>query len=373
MTKLIIKTPYQKEQIKREFFQQLRGAKGFTKGSVHAFADAIAQWQTFTKNEDFSLFTKEKATSFVEWLNSRPSKTKTRKLALVTQDNYLRRVKKFFEWLSQQKGYKNKISKLDTEWLRLSKADASIARMGTRRKEPTLEEIKTIIQNIKGNSEVEMRDRALVCLAVITGARVSALASLKMKSFDKKTNIIFQNPKDGVKTKNTKLIPTMFFPIGWNEPEQYFIEWYEYLESKGFTSDDPIFPATANRFANKDSYSKELVGKDLWSSSGSARRIFQKRCLNAGVTYFNPHSFRRLVVDILMERTLTEKDKKAISLNLGHENIATTFDSYGYSTMTHDEVIETIKNLKKSGKEVSLNSLTKQELKVIMAMRDINK
>ena len=365
---------YENEQIKRNFFEQLKGAKGFAKNSVRAFADAIAQWQTFTGNEDFSKFNKKKATDFVEWLSTRPAKTKTGKIALVTQSNYVRRVKKFFEWLSGQPGYKSKIQKNEVEWLRLSKADARIARMGTTRREPTFEEIKTIIQSIEGKNELELRDRALICLAVITGARVSALASLKMKSFNKKDNSICQSPKDGVKTKNTKIVSTVFFPIGWEEPERYFIEWYEHLKSKGFQPDDPLFPATLNFFSDKDnSYSKESIGKKFWSGSGSARKIFQKRCLNAGVLYFNPHSFRHLVVGIFMEQNLTEKDKKAISLNLGHENVSTTFDSYGYSNMTHDEVIETINKLKNARNDSRKNLVTDAEMKIILAARDMHK
>ena len=374
MTKLNVKTPYQNEQIKRKFFDQLKHGRGFTKSSIHVFADAIAQWQTFIQNEDFSQFTKEKAAAFVEYLSTRPSKTKTGKIALVTQSNYIRRLKKFFEWLSEQPGYKSKIKKDDVEWLRLSKADARIARMGTTRREPTFEEIKTIIQSIKGESELELRDRAFISLAVITGARISALASLLMKSFDKKENILYQSPKDGVKTKSTKLIPTVFFPIGWDEPERYFIEWYEHLESKEFKPDDPIFPATLNCLSDKNiSSGKDSVGKKLWSGSGAARKIFQKRCLGAGVPYFNPHSFRHSVVDIFMERNPTIKQQKAFSINLGHESVTTTFDSYCNSSMTQNEAIEIIKKLRNAPDDSRKNLVTDAEMKVILAARDMHK
>ena len=369
-------TTYENEQVKREFFEQLKGAKGFAKSSVRAFADAIAQWQTFTQNEDFSKFNKTKATAFVEWLSERSAKTKTGKIALVTQDNYLRRAKKFFEWLSGQPGYKSKIMKNEVEWLRLSKTDARIARMGTTRQEPTFEEVKMIIQSIEGKNELELRDRALICLAIITGARISALASLRMKSFNKKTNVIYQNPRDGIKTKSTKLIPTVFFPIGWDDPQKYFVEWYEYLEVKGFEPDDPLFPATLNNFsekANSYSYSRDLLSKNFWNGAGSARSIFKKRCLSAGIPYFNPHSFRHLVIGILMENTLTEKQKKAISLNVGHESVATTFDSYGYSNMTPDEVIETIKNLKNTQNDTIDQEIPEQKMRAFKQfLKDIS-
>jgi site-specific recombinase XerD len=90
------KTVYENEQIKREFFDHLKGGQGFAKSSVRVFAEAISQWQTFTKNEDFSLYNKSKAVAFTEWLNSRASKTESGKVSLTTQYNYLRRIKKFF-------------------------------------------------------------------------------------------------------------------------------------------------------------------------------------------------------------------------------------------------------------------------------------
>ncbi len=341
------KTTYENEVIKREFFEQLKGARGFSKSSVRSHAEAIHQWEAFTKNEDFSAYEKSKAVSFTEWLSTRLAKTKSGKISLVTQYNYLRRVKKFFVWLSDQPGYKSKILKSDVDYLRLSKADSQIARSGTTKKMPTFEDVRKIIEAICGKSEIDKRDRALISFALITGARISAIVSLKMKSFDKELKQIDQNPGDGVKTKNSKRILTTFFPIGWDDPEKYFMEWYEYLKSKGFQPDDPIFPVTAGSFADgKNGYSKETIGQDAWVGTGAARKIFEKRCKNAGLLYFHPHSFRHLVVNLLSKKRLTEEEKRAISMNLGHENVGTTFGSYGYGSMNSESAVKIVQKLK---------------------------
>ena len=341
------KTSYQNEEVKRGFFEQLKGARGFAKSSVRVHADGIAQWEVFTKNEDFSSYNKTKAVAFTEWLGSRPAKTKSGKIALVTQSNYLRRVKKFFEWLADQPGYKSKVLKSEVDFLRLSKKDAQIARSGTTKKMPTFEDVRKIIEGIDGKTEIDMRDRALISLALITGARISAIISLKMKSFDKLTKQLDQNPGDGVKTKNSKKILTTFFPIGWDEPEGHFMTWYEYLESKGFESDDPIFPATVNSFTEaKHGYSKEDVGKGFWADAGAARKIFEKRCKHVNLHYSHPHSFRHLIVNILSKRRLTEEEKRAISMNLGHSNVGTTFGSYGYGGMSNEDAVKIVQKLK---------------------------
>ena len=340
-------TIYQNETIKRDFFEQLKGARGFSKSSVRAHSEAIHQWEVFTKNEDFSTYDKSKAVAFTEWIGTRPAKTKSGTISLVTQYNYLRRIKKFFVWLSDQPGYKSKITKNDIDYLRLSKSDAQIARSGTTKKMPTFEDAKKIIDGIEGKSEIDMRDRALISFALITGARIFAIVSLKMKNFDKELKQIDQNPGDGVKTKNSKRILTTFFPIGWDDPEKYFMEWYDYLISKDFQSDDPIFPVTEGSFVDgKNSHSKQTIGQNAWVGTGAARKIFEKRCKNVGLPYFHPHSFRHLVVSILSKKRLTEEEKRAISMNLGHENVGTTFGSYGYGSMNSESAVKIVQKLK---------------------------
>ena len=213
---------------------------------------------------------------------------------------------------------------------------------------PTLEEAKKIIGGIEIHNEIDMRDRAMLSFALITGCRISAIVSLKIRHFDRIKIRVRQNPGDGVRTKNSKTILTTFFPIGWDEPERYFLEWYDYLiTKKGFAPSDPIFPATEREFGPaKTVYSKDTVTREFWANTDSARAIFRKRCLNAELPYFHPHSFRHLVVSVLSKTRLTEEEKRAISRNLGHENVGTTFGSYGYGAMSDERAVEIVQELK---------------------------
>jgi hypothetical protein len=45
------------------------------------------------------------------------------------------------------------------------------------------------------------------------------------------------------------------------------------------------------------------------------------------------------------KRALTEEQKKAISLSLGHEDVGTTFGAHGYGKMTNDDAIKTIRQM----------------------------
>ena len=59
------------------------------------------------------------------------------------------------------------------------------------------------------------------------------------------------------------------------------------------------------------------------------REIFRKACKDAGLSYFNPHSFRSTLVRFGEEICQTPAQMKAWSQNMGHANISTTLNSYG--------------------------------------------
>lgn len=356
--------PYRNEQAKRRFFEHLSGGEGFASDSVSTFAEAVGQWQQFSKNDDFVNFDKSKAMEFVAWQKSRPTKTKSGELALQTQYNYLRRIKRFFLWLTEQKEYK-KIRKTDVDFLRLPKKEARIATSGTTKPMPTFEEVQKIIKSIHPTNEIDMRDRAILSLALITGMRISAIATLKIKNFNRADKLFDQNPGDGVLTKNSKKILTTFFPIGWPEPEQFFLDWYDHLVKKGAKFDNPIFPSTLKGFSGEYDHNKTLVSDESWSSSSGARKIFERRCKSAGVQYFNPHSFRHLIVNYMSKARLTEEEKKAISMNLGHENVGTTFGSYGYGHMTPIDAVKIVQKLNMVTDDGQSEVLTSEEKEII--------
>ena len=115
----------------------------------------------------------------------------------------------FFDWLSEQSGYKSKINKTVIDYLNLTKGEIKIATQPRMRPCPTLEEVKALIESIRGKTEIEMRDKALISLTFLTGARISAVSTLPIRSFDREKLIIDQDPKLGVKTKNSKIIPSV--------------------------------------------------------------------------------------------------------------------------------------------------------------------
>jgi integrase len=64
-------------------------------------------------------------------------------------------------------------------------------------------------------------------------------------------------------------------------------------------------------------------------SAGAIRKIFNDAFAAAGLPYFNPHSFRKTLALLGGQLCNSPEEYKAWSQNLGHENVLTTFSSYG--------------------------------------------
>lgn len=168
----------------------------------------------------------------------------------------------------------------------------------------------------------------LLRLPCLLGQRDSAIASMKLKHVDLIENCVNQDARE-VNTKFSKTFNTFFFPVG-DEIRTIVVEWITYLrEERLWGNDDPLFPA--NRVALGSSMQFETDGLDRkhWSNATPIRTIFRKAFADAGLPYFNPHSFRNTLVKLGEEICKTPEQFKAWSQNLGHEKVLTTFLSYG--------------------------------------------
>lgn len=346
---------YKNEIIKRKYYKYIGGSQGYSQKSIERFKMAIWRWQEFTDNDDFLYFNQTKIENFKNWLKDRNKQNSLDKIGLSYQYDVLRYLKMFFGWLSEQTGYKSKITKSTIEYLNLTKNEIRIATQPRNGQCPTLEEIKTLIENIKGVSEIEMRDKALISLTFLTGARISAISSLPIRSFDREKLIIDQDPRLGVRTKNSKRIVTAVVPFSYKEPLNYFLMWFDYLvNEKKFKLNDPLFPATKMESGKDNSigyYNTGMVKPIFWKNTSSPRKIFENRFKQAGIKYYHPHTFRHLLVKEISKLPLSEAERKAISQNLGHADVGTTFGSYGYGNIGEDRQIELIKNIDFGGKK----------------------
>ena len=80
-----------------------------------------------------------------------------------------------------------------------------------------------------------------------------------------------------------------------------------------------------------------------WSTTQPINMIFRRAFEAAGLPYYNPHSFRDMLVRHAMTLNLSPEGMKAWSQNLGHADGLTTFTSYGsLSTQRQGELIKNL-------------------------------
>ncbi|MDJ0624938.1 MAG: tyrosine-type recombinase/integrase [Candidatus Caenarcaniphilales bacterium] len=61
------------------------------------------------------------------------------------------------------------------------------------------------------------------------------------------------------------------------------------------------------------------------------------------IEYFQPHTFRHLAVNLVTKKCKDGFKIKAVSQNLGHENISTTMMTYG--SLNNSQLAETIRGI----------------------------
>lgn len=311
-------------RIKREYFQYLKEAMRRDDSSIDAVAKALSRFEEANGHKDFNRFHREQAVAFKRKLDEQTSVRTGKPLSRATVHSTLSALKAYFLWLAGQPGYKSKIAYDDANYFNLSEKDVRIAKASHQRPVPSLAQINNVLASMPAGTDIEMRNRALIAFAILTGARDGALSSLKMKHIDLGEGVVYQDARD-VRTKASKSIQTWFFPVG-GDACSIFTEYCQHLRRKLiWGDDDPLFPNTLMSIDESGGFAPCGLRRDNWKSAGPIREIFKAAFEAAGLPYFNPHSFRNTLAQ-LGEKTCTSPETfKAWSQNLGHEQVLTTF------------------------------------------------
>lgn len=316
------------ERTKRRYFEFLKHAKRLAESSVDQVAAAIADFEAATGHRDFRQFRIELAQKYKRRLAERINAETGKPLAKATISSRLAALKAFFQWLAGQPGFRSKLTYSDAEYFNPSANDDRIAKAVREKPVASVEQIRRVLESMPVASDVQKRDRALIAFTLLSGARDNALASLSLKHVDLARRAVFQDARD-VRTKNRKTFTTWFFPVG-ADVEAIVSDWISWLEKeKHWGPDDPLFPATKVTLGLSGGFENGGLARHQWKSAAAIRMIFKAAFAQAGLPYFNPHSFRNTLA-MLGERICPSPEAfKAWSQNLGHEHVATTFTSYG--------------------------------------------
>ena len=314
------------ERIKRRYLQYLREAKRSDMATVDKAADAILRFERSTGFKPFKRFHIDQAVKFKAQLSDARNDKTGKPLSKATVDSTLRTVKAFVLWLAGQQGYRSPISYADAEYFNLNAKDARVAHTERDTPYPTLEQCRHAFAQMPSATPLLRRDKALFSFLMLTGARDGAVASLRLKHIDLSRGCVYQDARD-VKTKFAKTFNTTFFPVD-HDYLQFFRDWVDFLrKDQLFGPGDALFPKPLMGL-NDGGFACLGLSRDTYGNAGKIRDVIKTAFTGAGLPPFGPHSFRKTLGILANDFCKTPEQFKAWSMNLGHENIATTLSAY---------------------------------------------
>jgi integrase len=335
------------ERIKRDYVLYLEEAMRRDPITVDRVLKSIARFEESTRRKDFKSFHRQQAVAFkkklAEGLNPRTGE----RLSKATVHSILRDLHAFFFWLAHLPGFKSQIGFSDADYFNLSDKDVAIAQARREKNVPTLAQVELALSSMPENSVLERRNRAVVAYAVVTGARVAALASFRLGDINVDESFVDQDARH-VKTKFSKTFRTFLMPVS-DLAMSIAKDWHEEMSADPTRGpQDPLFPATAMGLSVDGIFKPDGLARNAWSTTGPIREIFQAAFDSAALPYFNPHSIRDMLVRHIMALDLPLETLKSWSQNLGHQGLLTTLTSYG-SVPTHRQGELIRKGLPKPG------------------------
>jgi integrase len=321
------------ERLKREYVLYLEEAKRRDPGTVDRVLKSITRFEESTRRKDFKSFHRQQAVAFKKRLSEALNARTGERLSKATVHSILRDLHAFFFWLAHLPGYKSHVGYLDADYFNLSDKDVAIANARREKRVPTLAQVELALSSMPASSPLERRNRAVLAFAVVTGARAAALASFRLGDINMNESFVDQDARH-VRTKFSKSFRTFLMPVS-DLAMAVAKDWHTELSadpSRG--PDDALFPATAMTLGQDGGFTSHGLALKGWSTTDPVRDIFRRAFTAAGLSYFNPHSIRDMLVRHIMTLDLPLETLKSWSQNLGHEGLLTTITSYG-SVPTH--------------------------------------
>jgi integrase len=322
------KTNPANERWKTEYLDFLKEAYGRNEATLDRIAKSIDRFEESTGRKDFRLFHRKQAVAFKAKLASMRNARSGESLSKATILATLSDLRAFFLWLAREPGFKSHIHYRDADYFNLSDKDVAIARAPREKRVPSLDQVRRALRVMPADTAIQRRDRALFAFAIITGARIGALGSFRLKHVDLAAGFVNQDARL-VRTKGSKSFITYFMPVDDDAPK-IVADWIRELTQEcGWGPDDPLFPSTEMGIGEDGAFKAVGLARHCWSGSQAIRDIFGRAFATARLPYFNPHSFRDMLVHHAMSLGLGADEMKAWSQNLGHADVLTTFTSYG--------------------------------------------
>lgn len=165
-----------------DLFSEMLVAKGRDPKTVDSYVKSIHEFEVYSKFIDFKKFDIALAVGFKEYLSQKRNKRTGQNISKSYLQHCTSQVREFFEWLSRQKGYTRYIQHDDAQYFTLTKNNRNRARATEYQEIYTIDEIISTIRKMPSSSLIEMRNKAMISLTLLTTPRISALQTARMGS-----------------------------------------------------------------------------------------------------------------------------------------------------------------------------------------------
>jgi len=331
MSKIDIRYNDANEIVKYKFFQRLEHKDGKDPKTIKMYVSAIHEFELATGFKDFLKYDSDWAIAFKNHLNDKLNKRTGENISKSLYYHYIDFVRQFFEWLvANQKDY-SKIKLLDVEFLSVSRNDKNRAKATGYQESHDVADILATIRKMPAVSEIEMRNKAIMSLFLLTSPRISSLQEARIKSVkyfkDYDAWAFMQDPR----LQNTKFAKniTTFFVGNSQDIAENITRWREYLIAKGFGDKDYLFPKITPSFTPSGEAITVLT-KDYIKADSQIRDIVKSAFKNNGLPYHKPHTFRHSIARKVRKDGASPDVLIALSENFGHKNqMAEIIRTYG--------------------------------------------
>lgn len=330
------------ERIKHEYATYLRHAKGQDDSSIDKVQAAIRRFEESTKFKPFKKFNRQQAVDFKAYLDRQKSPATGKPLGVTTVDATLRLVKGFFHWLVSRPGFKRVLTYPDVDYFNNTRKAGRVAHEQREIPWPSVQQAAHAFQAMSFETEFEKRDKALFAFFMLTAARDGAVASLKLKHVNIELGHVFQDARE-VKTKAAKTIHCQFFPV---DPRyrECFRDYVTFLrEVKLFGPEDALFPKADVQPVKGQGYTNLGLARVGFANAAKLNAIIRGAFAAVQMPEYTPHAFRKTIAALGDQLCRNQTEFKAWSMNMGHDNVATTVNSY--LQLTVQGQLETIRKM----------------------------
>ncbi|MBX3006823.1 MAG: tyrosine-type recombinase/integrase [Melioribacteraceae bacterium] len=254
-------------------------------------------------------------------------------------------VKAFFEWLKKQPGLKRKLSHIDLVYFDLSGQVLAEIKTPPKLQYPSFREVKALVNSIPTNTNIGLRDRALISFTFLCGSRIMAMLTTTIGDINFDEKYVTQFPSKGAKTKLSKQLILKMHDLD-EELFENIKVWVEVLRGMGFEDKDPLFPKLKRHRGQYLAFSKSIeFEKSFYKSHTPITEALKKWSQLAGLKYYSTNDLRHGLWKIIQKSCGKDIELLiACSILFSHDFLKTSIQSYG--RMSHDEALDKVEGLK---------------------------